>query len=120
LIQRMRESFDHPPGGVAQQLGIGIQRDDKTNALELRTIARMEKSFQLWRGFVDKKLVELLKLAALPLPADPSLLALALHAAAMKEKEVPGSMSAIQLFDTARHDVDIFCVLRHALTRCIR
>jgi len=42
----MREVFNHPPGGVAQQLGIGIQGDNKTNAVELRTIARVEKSFR--------------------------------------------------------------------------
>src|SRR5678810_559325 len=96
----MRKGFNHPPGGVAQQLGIGIQSDDKANALELRTIARMEKSFQLWRGFSDKKLIELLKLAALALPADPALLALAPHAAAMKKKEVSRAVSAIQFLDT--------------------
>src|SRR5690349_874030 len=116
----MGESFDHPPGGVAQQLGIGIQGDDKANTLELRTIARMEKSFQFWRRFADKKLIELLKLAALALPADPALLALAPQAASMKKKEAPRSVSAIQFLDTACHDVDIFCVLRHALLRCIR
>jgi hypothetical protein len=33
LIQRMRESFDHPPGGIAKQLGIGIQGNDKANTL---------------------------------------------------------------------------------------
>src|SRR5437867_12729296 len=116
----MREGFNHPPGGVAQQLGIGIQSDDEANVLELRTIARMEKSFQLGRGLRDKKLIELLKLAALALPADPALLALAPHATAMEKKEVPRSVSAIQFLDTACHDVDIFCVLRHALSRCIR
>src|SRR5438105_7255551 len=116
----MRESLDHPPGGVAQQLGIGIQSDDKANALELRAIARTEKSFQLRRGFADEKSIELLQLAALALPADPALLALAPHAAAMKKKEVPRSVSAIQFLDTACHDVDILCVLRHALPRCVR
>src|SRR6476646_5593639 len=116
----MRDGFNHPPSGVAQQLRIGIQSDDKPNALELRMIARMEKSFQLWRGFADKKLIELLKLAALALPADPALLALAPHAAAMEKKEVPRSVSAIQFRDTACHDVDILCVLRHVLPRCIR
>src|SRR4029077_20065528 len=116
----MREGFNHPPGGVTQQLGIGIHSDDEANALELRTIARMKKSFQLGRGFADKKLIELLKLAAFALPTDPALLALAPHAAAMKKKEVPRSVSAIQFLDTAGHDVDIFCVLRHALPRCVR
>src|SRR5262245_30455774 len=116
----MRESFNHPPGGVAQQLGIGIESDDEANALELRTIANMEKSFQLGRGFADKKLIELLELAALALPADPALLAFAPHAAAMKKKEMPCSVSAIQFLDTACDDVEMFCVLRHALPRCIR
>src|SRR5207249_4284646 len=120
LIQRMCESFDHPPGRVAQQLGIGIQGDDKANPFELRTIARVEKSLQFGPGFADEKLIELLKLAALALPADPALLALAPHATAMEKKEVPRSVSAIQLLDTACHDVDIFCVLRHALPRCVR
>src|SRR5262245_22205962 len=109
----MRESFDHPPGGVAQQLGIGIQRDDEINALELRTIAGMEKSFQLGRAFADKKLVELLKLAALPFPADPALLALAPRATAMEEKEVSRLVSAIQFLDTACHDINVFCIFRH-------
>src|SRR5689334_7762102 len=103
----MREGFNHPAGGIAQQLGIGIQSDDETNALELRTIARRKKSFQLGRGFADKKLIELLKLAAFALPADPALLALAPHAIAMEKKEVPRSMSAIQFLDTACDDVDI-------------
>src|SRR5437867_29436 len=116
----MRESFDHPPGGVAQQLGIGIQSDDKTNALELRAIARTEKSFQLRPGFTDEKSIELLKLAALALPADPALLALAPHATAMEKKEVPRSVSAIQFLDAAGNDVDIFCVLRHTLPRGVR
>jgi hypothetical protein len=116
----MRESFDHPPGGITQQLGIGIQSDDEANALEVRTIARTEKSFQLWRGFADKKLIELLKLAALALPTDPPLLALAPLAASMKKKEVTRSMSAIQFLDTACRDVDILCVLRHVLPRCVR
>src|SRR2546430_3672205 len=116
----MREGFNHPPGGVAQQLGIGIQSDDETNARELRMIARVEKSFQLGLGFAYKKLIELLKLAALALPADPALLALAPHAGSMKKKEVLRSMSAIQFFDTACHDIDILCVLRHALPRCVR
>ncbi|KAG0506208.1 MAG: hypothetical protein Udaeo_04180 [Candidatus Udaeobacter sp.] len=116
----MREGFDHSPGSVTKQLGIGIERDDETNALELRTITRMEKSFQLWGGFAGKKLIELLKLPALALPADPALLALAPHAGSMKKKEVPLSVSAIQFLDTACHDVDILCVLRHALPRCVR
>src|SRR4030095_393685 len=102
----MREGFNHPPGGVAQQLGIGIQSDDETNALELRTIARIEKSFQLGRRFHDKKLIELLKLAAFAPPADPALLALAPHPTAMEKKEVSRSVSAIQFLDTACHDVD--------------
>src|SRR5262249_14203607 len=116
----MRESFDHSPGGVAQQLGIGIQGDDKANALELRTIAGMQKSFQFGRGFADKKLIELLKLAAFALPADPALLALAPHAAAMEKKEVPRSVPAIQFLYAAGHDVDILGVLWHALPRCVR
>src|SRR5580765_4975236 len=116
----MREGFNHPPGGVAQQLGIGIQSDHETNALELRTIARVKKSFQLGRGFADKKLIELLKLAALALPTDPALLALAPSTVSMKKKEMPLSVSAIQFLDTACHDVDILCVLRHALPRCVR
>src|SRR6266511_2681274 len=116
----MREGFNHPPSGVAQQLSIGIESDDEANTLELRTIARMEKSFQLWRGFADKILIELLKLAALALPTDPALLALAPHAVSMKKKEVPLSVSAIQFLNAASHDVDILCVLRHALPRCVR
>src|SRR6476620_7145217 len=116
----MRESFDHPPRGVTEQLGIGIQSDDEANALQLRTIARTEKSFQLCRGCADQKLIELLKLASLALPTDPALLALAPLAASMKKKEVPRSVSAIQFLDTACHDVDILCVLRHVLPRCVR
>src|SRR4030095_8273608 len=116
----MRESFDHPPGRVAQQLGIGIQGDDKANALELGTIARMQKSFQFGRRFADEKLIELLKLAALALPADPALLALAPHATTMEKKEMPRSVSAIQFLDAAGHDVDILRVLRHVLPRCVR
>src|SRR5438046_1171899 len=111
----MCESFDHPPGRVAQQLGIGIQGDDKANPLEPRTIARVEKSLQFGRGFADEKLIELLKLATLALPADPALLALAPHAVAMEKKEVPRSVSAIQFLDTAGHDVDILRVLRYGL-----
>src|SRR6266498_503129 len=113
----MRQGFDHPPGGIAQQLGIGIQRDDKPNALELCALARAEKSFQLGRGFADEESIELLELAALALPADPALFALAPRASAMKKKEAPCSVPAIQFFDPAGHDVDIFCVLRHALSR---
>src|SRR5215469_2646782 len=115
----MREGFNHPLGGVAQQLSIGIQSDDETNALELRAIAHTEKSFPLGRGFAGKKLIELLKLAALALPTDPGLLAFAPHAAAMKKKEVSRSVSAIQFLNTACYDVDVLCVLQHALLRCI-
>src|SRR6266571_4169229 len=115
----MREGFNHPPSGVAQQLCIGIQGDDKTNALELRTIARIEKSFQLGRGFADKKSIEVLKLAALALPADPALLALTPRPAAMEKKEAPRSVSAIQFLDAAGHNVDILWILRHAPPRCV-
>jgi hypothetical protein len=73
----MRQRFDQSSGGVAQQLGIGIQCDDETNALELRAIARAEKSFQLGCGFADEEPIELFKFAALALPADPALFALA-------------------------------------------
>ena len=72
----MRQGFDHPPGGAAEQLRIGIQRYDKPNALELSAIARAEKSFQLGRRFADEESIKLLELAALALPADPALLAL--------------------------------------------
>ena len=116
----MREGLDHSPRGVTQQLSIGIQSDDEMNSLELRTIACVEKRVQLGRGFADKKLIELLKLAAFALPADPPLLALAPFAAAMEKKEVPGSVAAIQLFDSASRDIDILSVLRHALPRCVR
>src|SRR6266576_4075970 len=115
----MRQGLDHPPGGIAQQLGIGIQRDDKPNALELRAIARAEKSFQLGRGFAHEESIELLELAALALPADPALLALTPRASAMKKKEAPRSVPAIQFLDPAGHDVDILCILRHALPRCV-
>src|SRR6266568_8014251 len=115
----MRQGFDHPPGGIAQQLGIGIQRDDKPNALEPRAIARAEKSFQLGRGFADEESIELLELAALALPADPALLALTPRASAMKKKEAPRSVPAIQFLDPAGHDVDILCILRDALPRCV-
>src|SRR6266516_5929852 len=113
----MRQGFDQSPGGVAQQLGIGIQRDDKPNALELCAIARAQKSFQLGRGFPDEESIELLEFAALALPSDPALLALTPRAAAMKKKEAPRSVPPIQLLDSSRHDVDILCVLRHALSR---
>ena len=91
----------------------------KPNALELRAIARAEKSFQLGRGFADEEPIELLEFAALALPADPALLALAPSASAMKKKEAPRSVPAIQFLDPAGHDVDILCVLRHALPRCV-
>src|SRR6266545_8406695 len=113
----MRQRFDHPPGGIAQQLGIGIQRDDKSNALELRAIAHAEESFQLGRGFADEESIELLELAALAFPADPALLALAPRASAMKKKEAPRSVPAIQFLYSSSDDVDILCVLRHALPR---
>ena len=45
---------------------------------------------------------------------------LSLHdASAMKKKEAPRSVPAIQFLDPAGHDVDILCVLRHALPRCV-
>src|SRR6266550_1598433 len=115
----MRQGLDHPPGGIAQQLGIGIQRDDKPNALELRAIARAEKSFQLGRGFAHEESIELLELPALALPADPTLLALTPRAPTMKKKEAPRSVPAIQFLDPAGHNVDILLVLRHILPRCI-
>ena len=107
LIQRMRESFDHPSSGVAQQLSIGVQSDDKPNALELRTIAGIEKSLQFGRGLAAEKSIELLELAALALPADPALLGLAPQAAAMEKKEVPRPVSAVQFLDASSHDVDV-------------
>ena len=70
----MRERLDHPAGGVAEQLRIGIQRDDKPNSFELVAIAGAEKSFQLRRGFAHEKPVELFELAALAFPAHPALL----------------------------------------------
>src|SRR6266540_3600042 len=91
----MRQGFDHSPGGAAEQLCIGVQRDDKSNALELSTIARAEKSFQLGRGFASEESIELLQLATLALPADPAFLA------------------------PAGDDVDILRVLGHVLPRCI-
>ena len=100
-------------------MGIGIQGDDESNAFELRTIARAEKSFQLGRGFADEKSIELLELAALAFPADPALLALAPRASAMEKKETPRPVPAIQFLDSAGDDVDILCVLRHALPRCV-
>src|SRR6266700_2803544 len=115
----MRQGFDHPPGGIAQQLGIGIQRDDKPNALEPRAIARAEKSFQLGRRFAGEESIELLELAALALPADPALLTVAPCAPAMKKKEVHRSVPAIQFLDPASRDVDILLVFRHALPRCV-
>ena len=36
-----------------------------------------------------------------------------------KRKKRPGSVPAIQFLDPAGHDVDILCVLRHALPRCV-
>ena len=115
----MRQGFDHSPGGVAQQLRIGVQRDDKSNALELSPIARIEKSFQLGRGFADEESIELFQLATLALPADPALLALAPRAPAMKKKEAACSVPAIQFLDPAGDDVDVLRVLGHALPRCI-
>jgi len=38
----------------------------------------------------------------------------------MKKKEAPRSVPAIQFLDPAGHDVYIFCVLRHALSRRVR
>jgi hypothetical protein len=61
----------------------------------------------------------LLELAALALPADPALLALTPRATAMKKKEVPCSVTAIQFLDPARHEVDKLRVLRHAFPRCV-
>src|SRR5205823_80178 len=113
----MRQGFDQSPGGVAQQLGIGIQRDDKPNALELCAIARAEESFRPGRGFAEEESIELLELAALAFPADPALLALAPRASAMKKKEAPRSVPAIQFLDPSGHYVDILRVLRHALPR---
>src|SRR5206468_7019602 len=63
--------------------------------------------------------VELLELAALALPADPALLALAPSAAAMKKKEAPRTVPAIQFLDPASDDVDILRVLGHVLPRCV-
>src|SRR6266567_8604070 len=113
----MRQGFDQSPGGVTQQLGIGIQRNDKPNALELCAIARAEKSLKLGRGFANEESIELFELATLAFPADPPLLALAPRASAMKKKEASRSVPAIQFLDPSGHDVDILCIFRHALPR---
>src|ERR1044071_9382020 len=116
----MRESFDHSPSGVAQQLSIGVQSNDKPNALELRRIADMEKSFKVWRGFTAEKPIELFELAAFAFPANPALLAIAPQAGAMEKKEVTRTVSAIQFLDAASDDIDVLRVLRHVLLRCVR
>ena len=115
----MREGFDHPPGGAAQQLCICIERDDKPNPPKSSAVAHTEKFFQLRRGFSDQESIELLELAALALPADPALLALTPRASTMKEKEAACSIAAIQFFDPAGDDVDVLRVLGHALPRCV-
>src|ERR1041384_5143186 len=102
----MRQGFNHPPGGAAQQLRIGIQRDYKPNTLESSAIAHAEKSVQLGRGFAHKKSIELFELAALALPAHPALLTVAPRPPAMKKKEAPRSVPAIQLLDPAGYAVD--------------
>jgi len=73
----MRQGFNHPAGSAAEQLRIGIQRDDKPNSFELSPIAGIEKSFRLGCGFTAQESIEMLELAALALPADPALLTLA-------------------------------------------
>src|ERR671918_351595 len=115
----MRQGFNHPPGSAAEQLRIGIQRDDKPDTLESIAIARTEKPFQLGRRFANEESIELLELAALALPADPALLALAPRTPAMKKKEAARSVAAIQFLYPASHYVDILLVLRHALPRCV-
>src|SRR5262249_20829092 len=119
LIQWMRQGFDHPPGLAAEQLCICIERDDKPNALESSAIARTKKSFQLGRRLAHEESIELLELAALSLPADPALLALAPRTPPMEKKEPARSVPAIQFIDPAGDDVDILRVLRHALSRCV-
>src|SRR5256886_369273 len=51
---------------------------------------------------------------------DPALLALAPRASAMKKKEAPRSVPAIQFLYSSSDDVYILCVLRHALSRRVR
>src|SRR6266700_2289997 len=116
----MREGFDHPPGGAPQQLCICVERDDKPHTLKSSAVACTQESFQFRRGFSDQESIELLELAALALPADPALLALAPRASTMKEKEAPRSVPAIQFLYSPSDDVYILCVLRHARSRRVR
>ena len=117
LIQRMSQRFNHPSSGVSQQLRVSIEGDDKPNALQLQAIARVEKSFQLGRGFAGEESIELFQLAALAFPADPALLALAPRSPAMKKKKPSRSVPAIQFLHPASREVDVFRVLRHGLAR---
>ena len=83
--------------------------------LELRAIARAEKTLQLGRGFADEKTIELLDLATFALPSDPALLALAPQTSAMEKEEAPRAMPLVQLLDPADRDVEILRILRHDL-----
>ena len=117
LIERMSQCLDHPPCRLAQQLRIGVQRDDKPGSFELRAIPHTEQIVQFRPGFAHEKPVELFEFAALAFPSHPALLTFVPLTLAMKEEEPPRPVPAVQLLDAAHDNLQVFRILRHVRSR---
>ncbi len=113
----MGQSADQPPGRLARQDRVGVERDDVANPRELREIV-LSTVTKLVSRRPAKQAVELVELAALPLPAHPAALDGVPQPLAMEQEEAiraVGSVALVQLADALEGGLDVPLILRHVL-----
>ena len=92
LVQRVRDDADEALGGIARQTRVGVERDAVADRRQHVEVADLRREARV--GGAAQQAVELFDLAALPLPADPRLLARVPLPVAVKQEEAVGVLGA--------------------------
>ena len=96
-VQRVRQRADHRPARLERQLRIAVERDDVFHRRQQAEIAELHRVAGV--GGAAQQLVELVQLAALPLPSHPAPFAGVVGARAVEQEEAIGAVARVEDLD---------------------
>src|ERR1700694_2877936 len=110
----MNRRTNQTVGSIARQLGVGIQRNDKTNLRkQIRATGGHDKTFPT---LAAKQLIEFAQLAPLAFPTNPLPFRLAPTAwpvKKMKSDRLARAVSLVEFFDAVPGSVENLPIVRH-------
>ncbi len=105
-IQRVRKRADELASGVERQVGVGVERDDIADALQL--VALADEDVERRIDGAPQHSVELVQLAPFPLKPHPQPLGWVPYATPVQQVEAAGPISRVETGDEIEGHIDHF------------